>query len=145
MLRPHTSAPQEPRQVAELSEMFAGTVDALDLTRSQIPPRDRVPVALSEPPRRHGGSQMSSIQLQDARVEETSDQLYAVFDLNDTPDPAWIVRFEECLAKHTTAAVAIADQRIRIEISLATRRQQLTPLVERCIEEANVADMSGRG
>lgn len=81
---------------------------------------------------------MPFIQLRDSRVEMVEGQSFAVFTLTESPDSAWIVRFEECLAKHSRIAVAVVDRRVRITIPEAEPFSRLVRLIQRCIEEANL-------
>jgi hypothetical protein len=84
------------------------------------------------------GGTMPLIQLRQSRIEMIEGRAFALFHLSDTPDPAWIVRFEECLAKHSGAAVAVVDRRVRVVLPHSEDFSRLIELVRRCIDEANL-------
>jgi hypothetical protein len=84
------------------------------------------------------GDVMPYIQLRESRVERSEGESYAVFTLSESPDSAWIVRFEECLAKHSEVAVAVVDRRVRTTLPESEPFSQLVGLIERCLDEANL-------
>ena len=80
---------------------------------------------------------MAYIELMESRIERLGDRSFALFTLSAAPDAGWIARFEECLAKHSSAPVAVVDDCARVDLPHAQAFQRLVELVRRCIEEAN--------
>ena len=82
---------------------------------------------------------MASVRLRETRIEVVEGDSFAMFHLSDPPTPAWIVRFEECLAKHSGVALVVIDQRVRAELPDPEELPELRRFVQWCVEEANVA------
>jgi hypothetical protein len=81
---------------------------------------------------------MTSVRLRETRIEVVEGDSFAVFHLSEPPTSAWIVRFEECLAKHSGVALVVIDQRVRTELPDPEDLPELRRFVQRCLEEANV-------
>ena len=80
---------------------------------------------------------MPFIQPREFRIEVIEGQSFAMFRLSESPDPTWIVRFEECLAKQSGIAVVVVDERVRTSLPPSEDLPRFIRLVQRCIQEAN--------
>jgi len=84
---------------------------------------------------------MMPIILLHARVDEET-RGYGLFELTAMPDRPWLQRFERCLSRHGVIAVdPTGDRTLRIGLPAGIHLSELTRLVHRCVDQANLADV----
>ena len=83
---------------------------------------------------------MESARLKEFHREIEGDHAYAIFELSEPPRAAWIVCFEECLAKHSRVAIVVSDRMIRTDLPAWREIPRLIQVVQRCIDETNLQE-----